>query len=334
MISISILVILVMISAGYFQIYNSDKKQDNGQEEINFVYDQPIVGINLTIENYPKVDGSTSTHPLDVLIACKILNVTYRWSYWADDTKRIYANWSEVGKKDIINYINRNIDHNGTHGSYVNLINGSADIILVAREPSEDELILATDQNVELIVCPVALDAFVFIINDENPVNDLSMEEIQNIYTGQITHWKEVGGKNKEISPYQRNRNSGSQELMETLVMKNLKMIDSPEMILSGMMGPINRLDSDEYGIGYSVYFFKEFMAPNENIKLCGVNGVMPNYNNIKTKKYVFTTEVYAAIRKDQNQASEAYMLWEWLQTTEGQYVIKESGYVPVLEGI
>jgi phosphate transport system substrate-binding protein len=117
---------------------------------------------------------------------------------------------------------------------------------------------------------------------------------------------------------------------MENLVMKDEEMMDAPDMILWGMMGPINALSTDQYGIGYSVYFYEQFMAPNEDIKLCGVNGVTPSKGTISSKEYIFTTGVYAVIRADTPETSSAHILREWLLTEEGRSVIEESGYIPV----
>jgi len=263
-----------------------------------------------------------------VLIACKILGVEYSWiPNWFDETYRIWPSPDE--KPDIAQFIRDSIIHNGTHESYTNLINRKADIIIVARTASDDEINLADSAGVKLKTTPIALDAFVFIVNVENPVNSLTVKEIQNIYTGNITYWNEVGGTNTEINPYQRNPNSGSQELMLSLVMKDLTMMDFPEMILFGMMGPINRITHDKNGLGYTVYFFEQFMAPNDSLKLLAVNGIIPEYNTLKKRIYIYTTDVYVVIREDLDWLSIAYQLYRWLLTDDGQSVVEESGYIP-----
>ena len=290
----------------------------------------PGVEISTTLHtgNYPKVDGSTSTHPLQVLIACKILDVEYYWMEgWFDETYRIAPSYDK--KPDTAQFISESIQHNGTHSAYVNLIRGDADLILVARTASEDELVLADSMDIELITIPVALDAFVFIANSNNPVNYLTEKQVQDIYTGKITHWNEVGGRDTGIHPYQRNPNSGSQELMESLVMKDLEMMNWPDMILFGMMGPINQISMDWDGLGYTVYFFEKFMAPNDGLKLLGIDGILPAYNSLRNRDYKYTTEVYAAIRENLEQNSTAYQLYRWLQTDDGQDVVAESGYIP-----
>ncbi len=324
---ITILIVVILILAGtYFVIQESlDDEARNGDDgSVSSPSD-------FTVSSYPRVDGSTSAHPLEVMIACHLLDVDHKWEWTWDETRRLQPYTDDEGREYIAEYIINNTDHHGTHGAYVNLIEKACDFILVARAPSGDELELAVDLGIELEVKAIALDAFVFIVNVDNPVADLTIEEVQKIYTGELKNWNEVDGPHYEINAYQRDDNSGSQELMETLVMKDLEMIDAPNMILFGMMGPINMLSTDENGIGYSVYFFEQFMAPNDQIKLCAINGVVPNYENIQTKLYPYTTEVYAAIRADQPSNSTAYQLRDWLLTKDGQNIVKESGYVPIL---
>jgi phosphate transport system substrate-binding protein len=196
--------------------------------------------------------------------------------------------------------------------------------------PSQDELELADSLGVVLDPQPVAFDAFVFILNVANPVDTLTLQNVKDIYTGSLTNWSSAGGRDEEIHPYQRDPNSGSQELMLTMVMSDLEMIDAPDMVLLGMMGPINRLPTDSLGIAYTVYFFKKFMAPNDKIKMCAIDGIMPDYETIQAKQYPLWNQVYVGIRADQDPKSAPYHMREWLVAREGQEVVKESGYVPV----
>lgn len=287
----------------------------------------PLPLPTFTFENYPSLDGSTSTMPLDMLIFCELMEVPCEWVEWIDGTTMAVPDLSDV---EISDDEFPSIGHNGTHDAYINLITGEAELIFVARLPSSDELDVAADLGVELIPEPIALDAFVFIVNIDNPVDGLTLQQIQEIYMGRITNWDEVDGQDALITPYQRNDNSGSQELMKALVMKDLPMINAPEMMLPSMMAPINAISSDPYGIGYSVYFYEQFMAPNELLKLCRVDGVVPDFESIQSREYIFTTEVYAVIRADLSPESVAYRLRDWVLSSEGQAVVAESGYVPL----
>lgn len=219
--------------------------------------------------------------------------------------------------------------HTGTNPAYLNLIAGKADLILVARAPSEDELKAARGQGVEFDVRPFALDAFVFLVNVQNPVENLGIENVRGIYTGKIKDWSALGGKGT-IKAYQRDRNSGSQELMEALVMKGAPTIQAPDMIMPTMIGAVNAIRDDPLGIGYSVYYYATFMLPDERVKLVGVNGVKPTSDTIARRAYPLTAEVYAVMRKGTAKESTAALLRDWFLTDEGQAAVAASGYVSI----
>jgi len=108
------------------------------------------------------------------------------------------------------------------------------------------------------------LDALVFIANEPNPVDGLSLDEIQRIYTGELTNWNQIGGSQGETHPCPRDEQLGSQQLIEFLVKKGLPMVDAPLLVLLKMIASFNAISEDPLGIGYSVYIYGEIMAPNE----------------------------------------------------------------------
>lgn len=287
--------------------------------------------LRLSLDDYPRVDGSTSAQPLAVLIACKALGVSHRWGTKLDGTRWLEPYTSTVEMGPAVQWISAHVVHNGTHAAYVNLIEGRTDLVLVARAPSPDEVQLAQEVGVTLDVRPVAVDAFVFLLHQDNPLDGLALDQIRAIYTGQIVNWQDVGGVDARINAYQRNPNSGSQELMLSLVMQGIEMASSPpEMIGMSMTGPYNQMHSDPHGLAYSIYYYKEQMAPKTNVKLCAVDGVAPTREHISDRTYPLSAEVYAVVRSDLPAASSACVLRDWLLSTEGQAVVDESGYVPV----
>jgi phosphate transport system substrate-binding protein len=316
-----------------------------GMEHFTPTAEIPAMAIDSN--NYPHVDGSTSTHPLQTRIACHLLQVECEWvvPFLSPDGTRRYLPKSylmasgELGPSELVV---TGIEHAGTHGSYENLILGDTDLILVARLPSDDELRLAEERGIELVIEPIAFDAFVFLINAQNPVQDLTVDHIRSIFSGDTKYWDELGvtGWPEElrptddgyrIQPYLRNQNSGSQELMENLVMGDLAMIDGPDMIIIGGMGPVfSAMHMDPLGIGYSVYYYAVYMLPTDGVKLLAVDGVFPDAASIADGTYSFTTQVYAVIRSDLLETEPAHWLFEWIQSPEGQAVITSSGYVPI----
>lgn len=223
------------------------------------------------------------------------------------------------------------LKQSNTHMSFMNLIDDKVEMVIAARLISRDEKVYAEENGVTLIGKPIAKDALTFMVNPLNPVNNLSISQLQRIYTGEITNWKEVGGNDEEINPYVRNRNSGSQEKFETLVMDGLTIGDFPELQVGlTMMSPYYQLEEDKQGIGYSPFYYYSVIVDNGSTRAIGINGVEMTKENIISNTYPYTTEVYAAVRSDIDRNSTAYKLFEFLTTAEGQNIVNESGYVPL----
>ena len=287
---------------------------------------------NISFENYPRVDGSTSTQPLSTMIACKLLKISCEWTpgileyRMMPDREEIPEGYSD--------FFNERIKVSQTHGAFMNLIEGNTDIILTHRTISPYEKERADELGITLIETPIALDAFVFVVNKENPVRNLTVDQVQRIYTEEIINWQQVGGNDVAIIPFTRPRNSGSEEIMRSLVMGGLLMGDFPESEISTMAGVFPELRDNDGGFCYTFDFYKEFMVrtTDENVPKISINGVFPNENTIRNGTYPFISEVNVAIRSDLNQNSMAYKLYQWLQTEGARSAISETGYIPKLD--
>ena len=200
--------------------------------------------------------------------------------------------------------------------------------MFATRMPSEDELVLAEQKNVELEFHPFARDAFVFIANRHNPVRNLSTQQIKDIFAGKITKWKQLGGYNGTVKPLVRDRNSGSEELMRNLVMKNVSIKNNFQFQLIGSMsGIFDVLESDLEGIGYSILYYDRSMVCNPNTRTILVNGIEPTPQTVADGTYPFLYECVAVVRKDGPEKAKTVALW--LTSEEGSQVIRESGYIP-----
>jgi phosphate transport system substrate-binding protein len=278
---------------------------------------------------YPVIDGSTSTQPVGIVLAATVLGTTYGYADQDDGSKKMVAfSASKPALADSINTLI--VKHNSTHDAYVNVIRGTAGIGLIARSPSPDEIALAESLNVKLEVIPFALDAFVFLVNRKNPVESISLQNIRQIYSGGITNWTSLGGPDLKIRPYQREKNSGSQEMMVSLVMKETPLISSTDMVVFGMMGPYNVLNNDTAGIGYTVYFYGKNMAPEQFVKFLPVDGVAATSQSIGNHTYPLWADVYMVSRADLDPTSNAACMRELILSPKGQEIIERCGYVPV----
>ncbi|MCL2597564.1 MAG: substrate-binding domain-containing protein [Paludibacter sp.] len=298
--------------------------------------EQPFVDMSdITMENYPRVDGSTSTNPLNYIVAAKLLGLEYEWTSGTGGRDVIFTNQGSMPWDFRMKF-----QCSQTHGAIINLIDNQTDLIIVARKMSADEKQYAGSAGVSLIETPIALDALDFILNAQNSVNSLLVGQIQNIYLGNITNWNEVGGADEEIIPFIRNANSGSQEMMNEIVMNNtgmpdwtVSLSDAEDMTLWSMTAVYEELLSHPNGICFTPHYYREYMVNNiftaDKIKTLAVNGIMSDKNSIKNNTYPFVANVYVSVRSDLDKSSMAYKLYKWLQTSAGKAVIAESGYVP-----
>ncbi|WP_159887349.1 PstS family phosphate ABC transporter substrate-binding protein [Paenibacillus puerhi] len=264
------------------------------------------------LKEFPAVDGATAAIPFGQIMLSRLTGVN-----------KPYAE-------------NEGISFNTTHNAYVNLIEKKADLILVAG-PSAEEEKLAQEHGVKLKLTPVGKEAFIFLVHRDNSVDGLTVGQIQDIYSGKIANWKDVGGEDHRIVAFQREANSGSQTYMESKVMKGLKLADPPMESKSGGMGGLIDAVADyrnsKQAIGYSFYYFASEMYKRDNVKFVSIDGIQPSKANIRNGQYPFTTFVYAVTRDDEPADSPAGRLLEWLQSPEGDRAIADGGFVPLTEG-
>lgn len=217
----------------------------------------------------------------------------------------------------------------GTYGAYNRLIDGKVDIILVAA-PSQAQREQAAQAQVELILTPIGQEAFVFFVNSKNPVTELTVEQIQEIYTGETKNWKKLGGENAKIKAYQRSEGSGSQTALQQL-MQGKDLVKPPTReVADAMDGIIERVASYsnfENAIGFSFRFYSTEMVQTDEIRLLDINGVPPTTDTIRDGTYPITSHFYAVTTNQTNNPNvEAFIAW--MQSQQGQALVEKVGYV------
>ena len=291
----------------------------------------------ITIQNFPVIDGSDSTTPLRTILMCKLLGFGYHWrGSWLlqnpDGFRQVEADYSCTDEEE--NHLELYcLQENNTHQSFINLLEGKVELVIAARGSSRDEKKYADSAGVDLIEKPIAKDALTFMVHEVNPVTGLTTEQIRKIYTEEITNWKEVGGLDTVITPFIRNRNSGSQEKFETLVMSGLELPDFPEWRIGRVMNtPYLQIENSRTGIAFTPYYYFSVIAKAKRTKELAVDGVAMTKENIANGTYPYITDVVAAVRADVDRSSMAYKLFEFLTTQDGQSIVEESGYVPLTD--
>lgn len=290
-----------LVTIKYINNYdeNHREKSINLKEYLPFEESSKIVhktsNIKIT-EDIPLIDGATALYP----VYSSFVNALYSKETVKFDGKDFDKTSS--------------IQKTGTTNAFKRVIDGEVDIIFCA-EPSKKQLEYAASKNVELELIPIGKEAFVFIVNKNNPINDLTVDQIKQIYTGKINNWKDLGGEYTPIIALQRAEGSGSQTAM-------LSFMNGEEM---------KRISQTILGrsIGYSFRYYVESIVKDGKLKMISINGVTPNIENIQNNTYPIVDNFYMIYRKD-NTNKNIKTIEDYILSQEGQDIIKEIGYVPI----
>ena len=218
---------------------------------------------------------------------------------------------------------------------YTNTVNGYASLgaknidIFFGAYPSMVQILEAKNLGTEFEYTKIGSEAFVFFVNKDNPVDSLTTKQIKDIYSGKITNWKEVGGKNEEIVAFQRNEGSGSQSMLKRF-MGETPIMDPPKEqvngLMSGIIDDVADYKNHKGSIGFSFRYYLETLIANPNVKMLKIDSVEPSINNIKNGKYSIVTPLYAVTYKG-NDNENVKKLIDWILSKEGQEIIEKTGY-------
>lgn len=261
---------------------------------------------HMTMDEYPRIDGSLACVPLCEALAVEMTGCS---GAQAEETMADFTN---------------------TNPCYLELANGNRDILL-AYEPAD-----STKEELEeyepLDMQPVGRDALVFVVNEDNPVDSLTKEQIRDIYTGRITNWSEVGGADMEIMAFQRPETSGSQTLLRKLLIGNAPMAEADkETIAIGMddiIEALKRYDNSANALGYSVYYYASVMFRQPGLKFLSINGTAPSNVTISSGEYPLVNDFYCVT--NEQSSDRALEIRDWLISEDGQNFVEECGYVPL----
>ena len=243
----------------------------------------------------------------------------------------VYSSFVDALYPETTRLYDGTFEYNNTVFGYKALAQRKTDIFFGAY-PSEEQIAYAREQGTEFSYTPIAMDAFVFFVHKDNPIDNLTSEQIRGIYSGQITNWAQLGGSNIPISPYQRNEGSGSQSMLirfmgDTPIMEpEIELIDT---MMSGIIEQVADYRSKPGSIGFSFRYYVEGIIQNPDIKLLSIDGVAPTVENIQSGAYPITGPLYAVTWKGNDNPNVALLL-DWILSEEGQWIIAETGYVPL----
>ena len=263
---------------------------------------------NVAKEDLPIIDGAAAVFP----VYSAFVNAVY------PDTTELYDGVFE---------------YNNTPGGYKRLAQKKIDIFIGAA-PSKEQIAFAEENDTVFEYTQIGYEAFVFFVHKDNPIDSLTAEQIKGIYSGQITNWSQVGGKNEKIVAFQRNEGSGSQSMLirfmgDTPIMEPTMQTSVGDM--GGIIEEVADYKNKSNSMGFSFRFYVEGIIKNPDIKMIAIDGVAPTKENIQSGAYPIIAPLYA-VTYEGNANENVQKLIAWMLSDEGQYIIEQTGYVAISE--
>ncbi|MBI3194797.1 MAG: phosphate ABC transporter substrate-binding protein [Ignavibacteriae bacterium] len=209
------------------------------------------------------------------------------------------------------------------------LINGTTDICNASRPMKKSEKgKLKQRYNTLGVEIKAAKDGLALYVNELNPVKELSLEQIREIYKGNITNWKQVGGNDTKIILYSRENNSGTYVYFKDNVLNGDDFAASAQN-MPGTAAVVNAIAKDKNGIGYGGTAYGKgirFLKVKEDANSPAYE---PTEENVKSDKYPISRYLYMYLRSKPTGALKEYI--DWILSKEGQEIVSKVGYFPVM---
>jgi phosphate transport system substrate-binding protein len=214
------------------------------------------------------------------------------------------------------------------------LINNTVDVANASRAMKPEEIELAQSQGINPIEFVIARDAIAVIINHDNPVEQLTLQQISDVYSGKINNWEELGGEDRPIVRLSRETNSGTHvyflENVLRLGLKDNKTLFSPDtLLLPSSEGITSEIRQNPNAIGYDGLGYV-----TEEVKVIAVASsekseyVYPSAATVNSKAYPIARDLYMYTAGEPEGVVAAYL--DWIFSDDAQDIVKELGFVPI----
>ena len=241
--------------------------------------------------------------------------------------------WAEQYQK-LHSEIRLSVTGGGSGTGIAALINHSVDIANASRQIKPEEIAAAKKNGVQPVEHVVARDAIAVIVNPHNPVNQLTLQQISDIYSGKITNWAEVGGNNLVIVRLSRETNSGTHVYFLEQVLRqgqkdNKPLFAQDTLLLPSSEGITAEVSDNPHAIGYDGL---GYITPD--VKVVAVardqasQYVLPSAESVNNSSYPIARDLYMYTIGEPTGAIRAYL--EWIMTPEAQAITKTLGFVPI----
>jgi phosphate transport system substrate-binding protein len=214
------------------------------------------------------------------------------------------------------------------------LINKTVDIANASRKIKDEELSEAKSNGVEPVEHIIARDAIAVIVNPENPVSQLTLKQISDIYSGKISNWSEVGGEDRPIVRLSRETNSGTHVyFLETVIRlgnsKDKTLFSMDTLLLPSSEGIIAEVRQNPNAIGYDgLGYVPKDLKVIAIAKEKGGAYVLPSIATVNDKSYPIARDLYMYTNGEPTGIIKTYL--DWILSSEAQQIVADLGFVPV----
>jgi len=216
------------------------------------------------------------------------------------------------------------------------LINGTVDIANASRKMKDEERETALANGSDPVEFVIARDAIAIIVNLENPVDNLTLQQISDIYSGQIINWKEVGGEDRPIVRLSRETNSGThvyflEEVIRLGEKENKTLFSQSTLLLPSSEGIGAEIRQNPNAIGYDGLGYV-----TEEMKVIGVameegeDYILPSSDTVNSGQYPIARDLYMYTNGEPSGSTKEYM--DWILSSEAQMIVAELGFVPIAD--
>lgn len=222
----------------------------------------------------------------------------------------------------------------GSGTGIASLINGTVDIANASRQIKDEEVAQAREQGIEPVEHVIARDAIAVIVNPENPVSQLTLQQISMIFRGRYNNWTELGGEDRPIVRVSRETNSGTHVYFLESVIRLGKsdsddIFSADTLLLPSSEGIISEVSDNPNAIGYDGLGYV-----TEDVKVLGIaekaggDYIFPSAGSVNAGTYPISRDLYMYTNKKLSTAAQVYL--DWILTSEAQQIVTDLGFVPV----
>lgn len=214
----------------------------------------------------------------------------------------------------------------GSGTGIAELIDGSNDIAMSSREIKADEVSNAAARGITATEHEIAKDGIAVIVHPSNPVTGLTLDQLQKIYSGEITNWNEVGGEDAAIAAIARDSSSGTQEFFKEAVMGSVEFRN--DLITQSATGAVTQeVAQNRQAIGFIGAAYQNNVVKTVGIQT-GTTVVMPEEANILNGSYPLARSLYLYTDNQTKQSVSDFLAF--VMSPDGQRIVSEMGYAPV----